>query len=181
MIHYLLLGIVLIKSYYILFIAGMLLCDLQVHGKLPVPRAGVRSLMLLIACWLGSYRLLAEHSFWHLLDPLCHVIKPSAIGAILLFYAVITSERIQHVLDKPLFRFLGNISYSLYLVHLLVICSFSCILFTWLHHSCSYHLSFIVTFIVSVPLVLLIAQWLTATVDLQGIRFSKWFYRRLFR
>jgi peptidoglycan/LPS O-acetylase OafA/YrhL len=179
---YLLFAVLLIKSYYILFVAGMLLCDLQLKGRLRSPGYAVKIVLLLLACWLGSYRLIPAPGTWSMLDPLCHVIKPQAAAAIILFYVLMLSPRVQGIFTNRISRFLGDISYSMYLVHLLVICSFSCYLFSWLYGSgVSYPPAFCITLTTSSALIFMLSALIDRTVDRPGIRFSKWLYNRLFR
>jgi peptidoglycan/LPS O-acetylase OafA/YrhL len=182
-IGYLLFFIVLIKSYYILFIAGIMLCDLHVKGQLPKAPVLVKILLLALAIWCGSYRQLPEPATWHLLDPLCSFIKPSTIGAILLFYVFITSSGAEKIFSTRIFKFLGDISYMLYLIHLLVICSVACYLFMWFTQSMqvSYHIAFWITFLLSSGVILLLSKVLFEGLDKTGIRFSKGFYKWLFR
>lgn len=182
-IFYLVSSVVLIKSYYILFIAGIMLCDYQLTGRLPKAGVVVKLLLLAGAAWFGSYRLTTGTAAWSLLDPLCRVIKPQAIGAILLFYVFIASPPVHRVFGNRFFRFLGDVSYQLYLIHLLVICSAACYIFTWLTGTCllSYHHAFLVTFCCSSALILLLSKVLYEAVDKPGIRFSRWFYKWLFR
>jgi peptidoglycan/LPS O-acetylase OafA/YrhL len=174
---------VLIKSYYILFIAGIMLCDLHVKGQLPKAPVLVKILLLALAIWYGSYRQLPEPATWHLLDPLCSFIKPSAIGAIFLFYVFITSSIAEKIFSTRIFKFLGDISYMLYLIHLLVICSVACYLFMWLTQSMQvlYHIAFWITFLLSSGVILLLSKVLFEGVDKAGIKFSKGFYKWLFR
>jgi peptidoglycan/LPS O-acetylase OafA/YrhL len=182
-IFYLLFSILLIKSYYILFIAGIMLCDLHHGQKLAKPNMLIKSMLLIVACWFGSYRLLPDHATWKLLDPLCSIVKPTAIGAILLFYVFILSPGVHSVLSNKAFKFLGDVSYSLYLIHLFVLCSMACYLFTWLHGSLllPYHIAFWITFICSATAIFSLSLLLYRSIDKQGIRFSKWFYHKLFR
>lgn len=182
-IGYTLFFVALIKSYYILFIAGVVLCDVQVEQKLPRANNLVKGLLLLIAIWFGSYRQIDTPATWHLLDPLCLIVKPQAIGAILLFYVFITSVSAEKIFGTRIFRFLGDVSYSLYLIHLLVICSFASWLFVWLTGTIqvSYPVAFWIIFIVSSAIIFLLSKVLFEYVDKQGIRFSKWFYQWLFR
>lgn len=59
------------------------------------------------------------------------LIWTSLSGAAIL-YAVLLNSTLQQWLSSPLSRWMGKISFSLYLVHIVVICSFSSWLYLWL-------------------------------------------------
>lgn len=57
------------------------------------------------------------------------------VGSVAIILGVMNSERVYDFLDTRLSKFLGAISFPLYLVHVLVICSFSSLLFVYFHNS----------------------------------------------
>jgi peptidoglycan/LPS O-acetylase OafA/YrhL len=66
-------------------------------------------------------------------------VRPDAYGLIwtslsgaAILYAVLLNSTLQRWLSSPLSRWMGKISFSLYLVHILVICCFSSWLYLWL-------------------------------------------------
>jgi len=98
-----------------LFIVGILLAqyrDTLVRGYRRIPTA-VKVLVLLIA--MGVYRISMESPIPFLRD------YGSACGAVVFIVSALGSGRISTILRKPLFTFLGNVSYAMYLNHLTVI------------------------------------------------------------
>ena len=94
------------------------------------------------------------------------------LGAMLLFAALLLSPAAQSFLTRPLFAFLGRISYALYAIHYVFLCSFSSWLFLQLQNSLGYHQSVMLTVLISLLLLagisLLLARW----VDGPSIRLA---------
>ncbi len=103
------------------------------------------------------------------------------IAAYLLVLAFVLSSGLQRFLSLRLFRFMGRISFSFYLLHIPLIGSLSCWLLLRLQGVMHYHYS--VVLIAGITLaVLVIAAWLmTRYIDVHGIRLSKSFARLLLR
>jgi peptidoglycan/LPS O-acetylase OafA/YrhL len=98
-----------------LFIIGIMLAQyretlVKRYRKIP---AAVKALVLLIA--LGLYRISMESPIVFLRD------YGSAVGGAVFMVFALGSDRISKVLRKPVFTFLGNVSYAMYLNHLSVI------------------------------------------------------------
>lgn len=181
-IGYALLMILTLKSYYFLFMAGMLMSDFSHQNKLYKPKWWLLLILLLVASYFGSYKYTTATSTWQLLDTIRTFVKPQAIGAIVLFYTCLHSRIAYTVLSTRLAKFLGEISYSLYLIHLLVIGSFSGVVFNILYTEMhlGYLLSTVGVFIATVTTVCLFAKWCTTWVDQKGVVFSKKIYGWLF-
>lgn len=95
------------------------------------------------------------------------------------FFVVLSLKKlcwIQSLLEKKIFMFLGNISFSLYLIHSLVLGSFSCILYKYLFLlGLSHHINVFITTIVSVPLILIVSNLMYKYVDNTAIKLSRKF------
>lgn len=81
----------------------------------------------------------------------------TGIGAFLVLLWVMASPRVQRVMDWPMFQFLGRVSYSLYLVHFIVLLTAAQYSIRWANSlgidgSYSYWLAFAVTIIGSLLL-----------------------------
>jgi len=103
------------------------------------------------------------------------------VGAYLLVLAFVLSTRLQHFLSLRLFRFLGYISFAIYLLHPLVIGSITSYIFLQAYPRVGYNasvgLAFLVTIAACVP-----ASWLmTRYIDGPGIKLAKKIYTRYFK
>ncbi|HTB06348.1 MAG TPA: hypothetical protein VK806_05285, partial [Bacteroidia bacterium] len=104
------------------------------------------------------------------------------VGATCVVIALLLSPSIQRLFSGRLFVFLGDISFSAYLIHPVIICTLSCFLFmninTALNH---YNLTVGIVFVITIPIVLLVSKAMTKFVDKPGINFSKYLYNRYFK
>lgn len=179
---YIVLIVLTLKSYYFLFITGMFLSDLFHQGKLDKPTTWQLILLLAIGCYLGSYKYTDTTPLWNVLDRIKSMVKPQAVGAVCLFYVCLQSRLAFALLSTRLASFLGQISYSLYLMHLLVIGSVSGIIFNlfW-QWQLNYTLATLITFMVTIGLSVVLAKICTKWVDDKGVAFSKWIYGVVFK
>lgn len=100
------------------------------------------------------------------------------VGAYFLVLAFVLSPTLQKVFSTRPFRFLGHISFSFYMLHPLVIGSFSCYLFLKLHDHFGYHQSVALIFVATITMSILVSWLMTKYIDDPGIRFSKYVYDR---
>lgn len=116
------------KTYYIAFILGMTLSELTSSPKFG--SHWVRrnpyfvSILLLLGLFLGSIPM--HHTDWE--GTLYQYLSPTIwrpayhiAGAYLLVMAVIHGRHLKHMLSTHPFKFLGEISFSMYLLHIVVI------------------------------------------------------------
>ncbi|WP_400190335.1 acyltransferase family protein [Hymenobacter sp. B81] len=178
--------------YLVAFVLGVALNDWHRHGP-AVPAAGrpwLVGLLLLGFVGLGSYPttyftgLAASPYRWLLLprlgpdhSELLHHIAAAA----LLLGAVLLSVRLQRLLQARWLVFLGSVSFGLYLLHFLVLGSFSARLFLGLHARLGYHLSFGLMALASVPVLLLAAYALHRWVIEPSSALSRRVYGRWFQ
>jgi peptidoglycan/LPS O-acetylase OafA/YrhL len=102
-------------------------------------------------------------------------------GAYFMVLAFVLSPQLQAFISKRVFRFLGYISFSFYLLHPVVLGSFSCFAFLQVQPHMSYNRAVLLVFVLTTA-VTLPASWLMARyVDAPGMRFSKYVYDRWIR
>jgi peptidoglycan/LPS O-acetylase OafA/YrhL len=101
-------------------------------------------------------------------------------GAGMIVYVLLNSQLLQKTFSSPVPLFLGKISYSLYLVHFLVISSFTCVLFLILYPVLPYGAAVLTSCILSVLLIVPLSYLFFKYVDTSGVEFSKYVYNRLF-
>ncbi len=101
-----------------------------------------------------------------------------AIGAFFLVAAFVLSSVLQRLISLRVFIFLGYISFSLYLLHPLLIGSFSCYLFLRLSESMAYNNAVALVFILTLALCIPLSWLMTKFVDVPGTKFAKYVYER---
>lgn len=161
------------NTYYTLFISGMILCDLQQTRLKQLPVAA-SILLLCVAVYLGSGIHLSYVNNW---------LNTEFIAAFLLLFVCTTTPLIQQLLSLKAIRFSGEISFALYLFHLLWIGTFVCLLFNTFYFDAgfSYHVSALSAIILSFPVIIALSFLVYLYIDKPANRFSKWVYARCIR
>ncbi len=172
------------KNYfYCAFIFGMLLNYLEtIAGKTAASSA--KNIMVALAfafgLLLGSFPStgFVTGTCWKFIDD-PDIIKSydvfHVIGAMLVVSAVVFSQRLQGFFSRGIFIFLGFISFSLYLIHPLIIGAFSCPLFVKLYTPSAYNSNVFEVWLLSTILLILVSYFMAKKVDQFGISFSKRF------
>jgi peptidoglycan/LPS O-acetylase OafA/YrhL len=183
---YIAIGLIFLKTYLLAFLIGVALCDYR-YGKFYRPIGSYLPLALaLLALAGGSF-------FWYQYDAtsklgLLSNASPEQnqwlfIGsATLLVFSVIEKSILSQLLAARLPVFLGKISFSFYLLHLIVLGSFSAFAFRFFVETIqvNYHLSFVFTFLLSLSLIFFLSNLFTKYIDQNAIRFSTFAYKRFF-
>ena len=85
--------------------------------------------------------------------------------AVIVFTAVLINPRLQKMLSGKGFLFLGRISYAMYVIHFLLLGSFSSWLFINLHSRFNYNLSFAIAATLSFGILIFASYVLTKYID----------------
>ncbi|MCB2408970.1 acyltransferase family protein [Hymenobacter lucidus] len=181
-----------LNFYYAGFILGVWINDRRHHGALfkTAPGLWVGILLLLAAVFFGSYPtaelIRVDDTIYGFLQPdwlgneraiqLWHL-----MGAALLLLGVFALPGLQRILSSRWLRGLGMVSFSLYLLHFLVLGSFSSVVFLALQARFSYGLSVLLTVLATLPVLGLVSWAMYRLVDLPGIRLAQWLYDTFFR
>lgn len=176
-------AVIFLNSYYLAFIIGMILADMF-NNKTPIFKTSnkiILSIMLVSGLFLGSYpeTPLTNNSLYSFLDNSFFQIPKTIyhiIGASMVIYVLLNSQRLQNMFSSRVPVFLGKISYSLYLIHFLVISSFTCALFLVLYPMLPYELAFLISCFMSVLLIIPLSYLFYKYVDMAGVKLSKIFY-----
>jgi peptidoglycan/LPS O-acetylase OafA/YrhL len=172
---YLLAAIYFHPSLYIGFIIGIGFADLAKNFPNVLDRLRGSFIvwpLLLVGLFVGSFPHQAEQ--WSSLEGTIyeHLRRwtflggvPSMPGAALVFGAIFLSPAMQSVLSHSIFAFVGRISYSVYAIHFLLLGSFSCWMFLFLHGRLSYNENCAFTGLVSVLILIPLSLLLTKFVD----------------
>ncbi len=186
-IVYALLAVVFIRSYFLGFVLGLALADLFATPEGESLRAKIRLhkpiLAVAVICGLllgafpsdnhagtSVYRLLTRlpHfstlsliSFWH------------TLGAFLVVTSILIWPEAKKLLSHPALVRLGKMSFSIYLTHLILLCTVGTEAFAILHSHFGYLLSAGVTFVVFMLVVLGVGYAYTEYVDIPSIRWAR--------
>lgn len=184
---YLAAAVAFFNSYYLAFIIGMALADVFTN-KTPVFKTSnkiILSIILFVGLFLGSYPVstvindslygFLNNGFFQTPKMIYHI-----TGAGMIIFVLSNSQWLQKAFSSPVPVFLGKISYSLYLVHFLVISSFTCALFLGLYPVLTYGAAVLTSCGVSLLLIVPLSYLFYKYVDTPGVELSKNVYIRLF-
>lgn len=183
---YLAAAVLFFNYYYLAFIIGMVLAD-TFNNKTPAFKINnkiILSIILIFGLFLGSYPIgtVANNSLYGFLNNGVFQIPKMTyhiIGAGMTMYVLLNSRRLQNVFSSPVPVFLGKISYSLYLVHFLVISSFTCALFLALYPVLSYGAAVLISCASSLLLIIPFSYLFYKYIDTAGVELSKIVYNWL--
>ncbi len=164
--------IVFHRSLYHGFLFGMLLADLsqtfpERWESLKLPRFSVPLLVVgVLAASVPNYidhKSLAGYS----LLPKIRFLggEYAMLGAVLLFCGTLLNPRLQVLLSNKFLAYIGRISFSVYAIHFLVLCSLSSWLLVRFHGSMDYQALALLNFIAYLICTIAIAHMLTVLVD----------------
>ncbi len=174
------------KTLYTCFILGMSFNYLEQRPlKMSDPVRFVLSALLLAGgCVLGSYSMHDNtNSIFEKLPRIVLAGKNTfhIIGGYMLILSVILSPRLQSFFSTRPLRFLGHISFSLYLLHCLIIGSISCFAFLKLYGPMGYNGAVAVVFIITSVAVLGLSYLMAEYVDMKGVKLAGYCYERFFK
>jgi peptidoglycan/LPS O-acetylase OafA/YrhL len=174
------------KGYLMGFILGIIICDLEFKSKINFSKYKSRILgttLLILAIILGSFPISSTKGtiFEFIKIPFFSDTKNIVIfqmtAACLMILAIKNSNFFKRTLELPLFTFLGKISFSAFFLHLLIIGSVSSFLFKAFSNYLSYNMSFILTFVLSLPVILLAAFYFHKYIITNSLRFANYIKR----
>ncbi|MDY9925969.1 acyltransferase [Methanosarcina sp.] len=181
--------VLFLNSYYLAFVIGMALAD-TFNNKTPVLQVFktgnniVLFIILVSGLFIGSYPIspLTNDSLYAFLNNgffETPKVTYHIIGAGMVMYALLNSQGLQNFFSSPVPVFLGKISYSLYLIHFLVISSFTCALFLVLYPVLSYGAAVLISCVLSLLLIIPLSYLFYKYIDMAGVELSRVFYIKL--
>ncbi len=183
---YALLAMATWNSYYLAFVLGIALCDVTNRSWSPKQLAWpITAGLALVGLWLGAAPIPGATSTiyssfgWPGADPNVVFILTHIIGATMLLGAVVYSPVLKLVFASRPLRYLGKISFSMYLLHLLVLGTISSYMFTVLSVSHGYLLSLLVTGAAYLVIVTIAADIFTRHVDEPSVKLANWLQKRI--
>ncbi|MFF2908384.1 acyltransferase family protein [Paenibacillus sp. NPDC057934] len=187
-LFYILIIILFFKTYYLAFILGMILSDLNSNGyfnKTSKNLGWFKMILLALGLYLGSYPMgaVVDDSIYNYIKvvDLQGVIIYHIVGALLVMLVLLNSVKLQEFFSYRVFNFLGKVSFSLYLIHVIVIGSFTSYIFVLLNERMAYSISVFISIILSIPLLAILSYLMYKYVDKKGIEISGKLYNRFFK
>jgi len=175
------------KTYYLAFVLGMILCDENIthHNYRSLFKSKVILFFLfLMGIYLGSYK---PHDLW-MYKPLDNSLIISyfgefrgifyhIIGAFFTVYVVINAHIMKKIFSHNIMVFFGTLSFPFYIIHFIVLCSLSCVVFNSLYafmvpKSVCFFATFVITFLVTT----LVSYLFYLLVERKAIHYSKRLY-----
>ncbi len=167
-------GIALLLTDYAGIFLGFVLCDV-VHTQTELinwikKQKWLCWLIFLLGFYLSSYPSAGANLGGTIYGwiPIVMVVPYHLAGALLLVAGVILTEPLQKFFGLTVFGKLGNISYSLYLVHFPIIATVGCGLFSILFGKLSYNLAALITFVVTTAVTLAVSAGFTKYIEPLG-------------
>lgn len=190
-VFYVVLLVLFWNTYFIAFVLGMILCDIYHHmnGKFVtfLRNKVVVFLFLISGIYLGSYPYVGtkgtiyEFIVFENLD-INYFVMAHILGAFLLLIAVLNSNLLQKFFELKPFLYLGNISFSLYLIHFIMINSMSSYIFLKMYKlGVSYNQSFLISFSISLIFIFILSHFMNKYVDQKSVKISKTIYINFFK
>jgi peptidoglycan/LPS O-acetylase OafA/YrhL len=167
-------------TYFLSFVLGILYCDLSVNYSDKIAAKSWQKKMIyavffLIALFLGSYPIAEVRGtiYEAITPPNMQYIFFHITGAFLLFFTLGSFSPIKTFLSSRTMLFLGKISFSMYLIHLIIICSFSSLLFKSLLPYVSYDAGFVIMLVPSLALIIFTSYYFHRHIDCFGMKLSR--------
>lgn len=183
---YLAASILFFNSYYLAFIIGMGFAD-TFSVKKPLFKMNnkiILSIVLVLGLFLGSYPMgtVTTDSLYGFLNSgffRTPRLTYHILGAGMVMYVILNSESMQKIFSSRIPVFFGKISYSLYLIHFLIISSFTSALFLMLLPVLTYGAAALTASFVSLFLIIPLSYVFYKYIDNAGIEISRNFYNWL--
>ncbi len=183
--------LVFFQTYYLAFILGMLLSDLTANEKKLLAKFKRQKIwqvvFLVLGLLLGSYPIGRDpqgtiYAFanlsWLGAEP---AVFYHVMGSFLLMIVLLESKRMQNFFARKTFLFLGEISFTMYLLHFIIMGSFSSFVFLKLQPIMSYHFAVALSLLASLPVIIFVSYVAHIYVDKKSVNFSHFVYEKFFR
>ncbi len=162
--------------YFLGFLLGINISFLYTNKIFNLNSFG-RSALLVFGLLLGCNLDLIFNFKVQYLTVSTFTITLNLIGASMIIIAILSSKKMQNILNNKILLYLGKISFSLYLIHPLVIGTIVSRLYLYLNNSFSYDFTYITVMIISLILSLLLGDIIYRFIDKPSIKFAEIIYK----
>ncbi|QQS69129.1 acyltransferase [Candidatus Saccharibacteria bacterium] len=183
-----------IHTYFVGFIAGMILADIfatfpAIFRKIAMLPWPYKICSLLLAFAIGSYPSIVglEGSnlgkYWQMLtlsngDLLLSRTILQLIAGVIIIILVLSWDRLRRLLENPVASWLGNISYTVYAVHLILLYSLTTTVFVYFRNHLEYMPSAFLSLLTTLPVILFVAHFMHIYIERPSIalanRIGEW-------
>jgi peptidoglycan/LPS O-acetylase OafA/YrhL len=168
---------------YLAFILGMIICDLDVNNVLQKINKIIIVLILFVSIYLGSFTSTNFEFYKPLYSDLINshfqlslIYFYNIIGAALLIFVISRIPFLMNAFSTKTPLYLGKISFSIYLLHYLIIYSLSSYLFIRFFDSYSYIMSFVFVSFITLILTIIVSHIFYKYIEVKSIVLSKSLY-----
>lgn len=177
-VGYAALAVATFNTWFLPFVLGMVVADAYSLGYVRRIKKGyVTVLLVAAALFLGGYPARgAEDTAYSFLQLPLHINLQMfylTVAALLMMYAVISSEKLARFMRLKWVSSLGKYTFSLYLVHLAVLYTFTTGVFVVFQGFMGYNAAFLLTFVVSLPVLYAVTKLFEKYVDAPSVVFSR--------
>jgi peptidoglycan/LPS O-acetylase OafA/YrhL len=169
------------NTWFLAFVIGMLFADLYSNGLITQKKRGMGMFgVLLGGILLGGYPLanpkgtVYQFITFPYFAPLNHQALYTILGACLVVYTVISTKQIARVLGHKRISILGRYTFSLYLVHMSILFTFTTGIFLYLNTFMGYNKSVLLSLLLSIPFLWMAAWAFEKYIDNPSIRFARY-------
>lgn len=182
MVAYGITGILLWQTYFFGMLAGTIIADIQLwisSRSWSVSNAKARlvfgPVLIVFGAYLGMYPQFGSPagSFAPLsIFEKMGLVAIHSLGAVMILSGLLISHHAQHLFGGRVGAFVGRISFSVYLLHALVLASFACWYFQVTHKVLGYNFAAVSALLLSVPVVILFAAMATKFIDQPSVNLA---------
>ena len=110
---------------------------------------------------LITWPFMTSYEFFHVL------------GSSILMFVILHSNGLKVALSGTVVKYIGKISFSFYLLHFIILCSFSSYFFSLFYPTCNYNISVLLSFLCSLPVIAVCSIAYDKWIDKSGIKLSE--------
>lgn len=164
--------------FYAAFLAGALICINYLNpSKAKGSPLLVNSILIVAGIYFASYPTawqFIEHSIYAPLSVLKIGIMDLSLvtGSVLIILAISRSVSLQKLFSFGVFRFLGKISFSSYLIHLVILVTLSNRLFMYFEPQMKYHYAFMISAVISISVIFILSWIVYKLIDQKAVILS---------
>ncbi|CAG9719557.1 acyltransferase family protein [Clostridium neonatale] len=176
------------NTYYLAFILGIILSDANSNCDKFINSFNSKYLKIfllvigLILCSYPSGIDVKETIYEYMRIPKIDDIVAfyHILGSFLIIIILLKSDILKRFFALKIPLFFGKISFSMYIIHLIILCSFSSFLFSKIINNFRYYQAFIIMLMISLIIIILISYYIYKYVDCIAIKLSKKIYKKYF-